>query len=79
MSDQEFVTASREKWQDVADHRTSAFAKVIGQPHSLASTVAHVILSQGDIEGSNIVLFHSDGLPVLFKQGAVLYPQDASV
>ena len=79
MSHSEFLDACKDQWQDIADARMFHFAKVIGRPSSMPSTIAHVLLYQGDISRCNLVLFHSAGLPPLYRQRAVLYPVTADV
>jgi hypothetical protein len=81
MSASEFQQACRQMWQDhlhFSDHNL-VFHLVHPKPQGLPSTLAHVIIVQGDHENFNCVLYQGATLPTLRKQRAVLFRDGISV
>ena len=81
MSASDFQQACRQTWQDhilFSDHELD-FHFVHPKPPGLPSTLAHVIIVQGDQEHFNCVLYQGDTLPAMRRQRAVLFREGISV
>jgi ribonuclease HI len=78
-SGDKFLSDCRQVWHDIIDLRGLQAYVVSGSPRGLPSTVLHVILFQGELQGLNLALFRSEGLPPLFRQRAVLFPATSTV
>ena len=74
MSFEEFRQSCALVWQELLNGNQLTFALVDGHPPSgLPSTVAHVIIVQGDPLGHTALLLHGNNLPLLTSTRAVLF------
>ena len=74
MSFEDFRQSCKLAWQELLNGNQLTFALVDGHPPSgLPSTVAHVIIVQGDPLGHNALLLHGNNLPLLSSTRAVLF------
>lgn len=81
MSASDFQQACRQTWWDHLSflEQELTFYLVQPKPPGLPSTIAHVIIVQGEHENYNCVLYQGETLPVLRKQRAVLFHDGLSV
>ena len=79
MTATEFCQACRATWWDLWEQEDSSFHFVHPKPPGLPSTLAHVIIVQGDCQSYNAVLYHGEALPALRRQRAVLYKEGICV
>ena len=69
-----FLQACQEAWVDIAVEGEWQIELVKHKPVSFASTIAHVILTQGNTVGIHTAIFRSEHFPVLQRNRAILYP-----
>ena len=62
-----FFSDCRQVWHDIIDLRGLQAYVVSGSPRGLPSTVLHVILFQGELQGLNLALFRSEGAAASFQ------------
>lgn len=79
MTANEFQQVCRATWWDLLEEEDIIFHFVHPKPPGLPSTLAHVIIMQGDCQHYNAVLYHGESLPALRRQRAVLYREGITV
>lgn len=81
MTPGEFQQACKQAWQDLldGDDRELDFHFVHPKPPGVPSTLAHVIIIQGEHTDYNFALYYGESLPALRRQRAVMFPEGISV
>ena len=80
MSFEEFRQSCKIAWQEMLNGNQLTFALVEGQPpRGLPSTVAHVIIVQGDPLGQNALLLQGNNLPPLTSIRAILFDRTDTI
>ena len=78
-SEQELVEACKRLWFDLLGDETCDLFIANPIPVAGPSTIAHVMLVQGDITNFHAVMLHTDALPPLQRQRVALVPQGSHV
>ena len=79
MTYKEFLCACRKTWADLDDGSGIEPIFTNGGPSSLPSILANVILVQAETTGHSAILLHTDSLPTLMRNRAVLFQQGSTV
>ena len=79
MTASEFQQVCRATWWDLIEEDDLEFHFVHPKPPGSPSTLAHVIILQGNCLYYNAVLYHGESFPALRRQRAVLYREGITV
>ena len=79
MSFERFQEDCKSAWHELLDGRQIQLYEVDGEVAGLPSSVAHVLIIQGDHELYNAVLVEGQQFPPLFRTRAVLFPRETNV
>ena len=74
-----FEQSCRQAWNELDNGDPFHFFLVEGKPPGMPSTIAHVIILQGQWNAHNAILLKSRSLPPLFSVRAVLFQQGVTV